>query len=143
MISITENISKQVDSEDCNDSYSSGLLKVQSDRVLVASVDSKGPLEPLDIQERQELKVYEDQLIDIILVLDLTLDTISSLKEKYQEFCREVEPSPVYQASVNAINSALEEKQREVLLNRKKVEALQTKIQGTMSLVRVRNNIYV
>ena len=101
----------------------------------MASVDSKGPLQPLDIQERQELKIYEDQLIDILLVLDLTLDTISSLKEKYQEFCQEVESFPIYQASVNAVNGALEEKQREVLLNRKKVEALQTKIQGTMSLV--------
>lgn len=104
---------------------------------MVASVDSRNPLQLLDIQERQELKAFEDQLIDILVVLDSTSDTISSLREKYQEFCQEMKPSFEDQKKgVDTISRALEEKQREVLLNRKRVEALHTKIQGTMSLVK-------
>lgn len=109
----------------------------------MASVDSKMLLQPLNLHDRQELKTYEDQLIDILVVLDSTLDTISSLKEKYREFCQEVEPFPAYQANVDAVNGALEEKQREVLLNRKKVEALQKKIQGTMNLVKLLTTCHV
>lgn len=105
--------------------------------MLVASVDSRRPLQLLDIQERQELKAFEDQLIDIFLVLDSTLDTISSFKEKYQEFCLDIKPPLEDQANkFDSISCALEEKQREVLLTRKKVEALHTKIQGTMTLVK-------
>lgn len=110
---------------------------------MVASVETKRLLHPLDIQGRQELKAFEDQLIDILIVLDSTLDTISSLREKSQEFCREVKPFLEYQANLDAISCALEEQQREVLLNRKKVEALQTKIQGTMSLVKFLTTFHV
>ena len=104
--------------------------------MLVASVDSNRPLKPLDIQELQELQVFEDQLIDIFLVLDSTLDTISSLKERYQEFCLEMKPPELQANRLDSIGCALKEKQREVLLTRKKVEALHTKIQGTMTLVK-------
>lgn len=91
----------------------------------------------MELQERQELKAFEDQLIDIFVVLDSTLDTVSFLKEKYQEFCLDMGPPFKHQAkSFDSISCALEEKQREVLLTRKKVEALHTKIQGTMTLVK-------
>ena len=102
----------------------------------MASVDPRRHLSLLDIHECQELKTHEDQLIDILVVLDSTLDTISFLKEKYREFCQDVEPFSAYLANVDVNNGVLEEKQREILLNRKKVEALQTKIQSTMSLVK-------
>lgn len=103
---------------------------------MVASVDAKPVLQPLDIQERQQLKIHEDQLIDILVVLDSNLDTIVSLKEKYREYCQEVVLFPAGHFTIDAINNALEEKQQEVLLNRKKIGALQTKIRGTMSLVK-------
>lgn len=101
-------------------------------------MDSKILLKPLDIQERRQLTDFEDQLIDVLVVLDSTSDTISSLRDKYKDFCREMMVSFKQQADYfDDVGYALQEKQREVLLYRKQVEALHKKVQGTMTLVRV------
>jgi hypothetical protein len=75
--------------------------------------------------------------LDVKTVLDSTLDTVSSLIEKYTDLSR----LEVSHRGINAelerdsIVFGLQEKCREVVLTRKKVDVLHAKIQGTMKLV--------
>jgi len=91
----------------------------------------------LDVEERQKLKDYEDQLTDIILVLDLTHDTITSLLEKYRQFCRDfyIMAEDDNPNGFDTIDCALQEKQKDVRSSRQKVETLHTKVRGTTDLV--------
>lgn len=59
------------------------LTYCKSDKLVVASIDEKDPLQLLNIGERQVLKDFEDLLIDNLLMLDSTLDTIASLIVNY------------------------------------------------------------
>lgn len=110
---------------------------IQSDKVLVASIDEKDPLRLIDVEERQRLKDFEDQLTDIVLVLDSTHDTITSLLEKYQQFCRDNSSleTACNPSDFDPIESALQEKQRDVRSSRRKIETLHTKVRGTTDLV--------
>lgn len=104
----------------------------------MTSVDDKDQLQLLDIEERQVLKNIEDQIVDILLILDSTSDTISSVTEMYKQFC---DASPSISQDVNdeldLISFSLHEKQRDVVHNRRKVETLLVKVQGTAKLVRI------
>lgn len=113
------------------------LATKQSDRVLVASIDGKDPLRLVDVEGRQRLKDFEDQLTDITLVLDSTHDTIVSLLEKYQQFCRDycTMAEDVSRRDFDPIDCALQEKQRDVRSLRQKVESLKNKVNGTTALV--------
>lgn len=117
--------------------YLTEQVKIQSDRVVVASVEEKDPLQVLDIQESQLLKDLEDQIIDVLLVLDSTADTISSVAEMYKQFCRNslAISQDVNDDEFDLISFSLQEKQRDTIQNRKKVETLQAKIQGTANLL--------
>ena len=89
------------------------------------------------------IKDLEDAVVDMLLVLDSTIDTISSLIENYKQFCLDVEADIVSSddKGFDTIGFALREKHREVLFNRKKVETLQTKVQGMSNLVRKHPNL--
>jgi hypothetical protein len=113
------------------------LIKYKADRVVLASVDGKGPIQVGEFEERQRLKQVEDKVLDVVMVLDSTLDTVSSLLEKYTELRRQND-APFEDPSSSTQDSivfALQEKRREVLLIRKKIDALHAKVQGTMQLV--------
>lgn len=103
----------------------------------MASVDETDQPQLLNIPERQVLKDMEDRIMDILLILDSTSDTISSVTEMYKQFCHD---SPALSQEVNddfdLIEFSLHEKQRDVVHNRKKVETLHVKVQGTAKLVR-------
>ena len=94
-------------------------------------------MQPVDVQERQNLKDLEDQIIDIMTVLESTKDTIVSLLEKYsqcrRDFGRGVDMSD--DAGFDPIDFALREKRRDVDSNRKKVKTLHVKIKSTIELV--------
>ena len=94
-------------------------------------------MQPVDVEERQKLKDLEDQIIDIMTVLESTKDTIASLSERYnqcrRDLGREVDVSD--DAGFDPIESALQEKRRDVVFNRKKVETLHIKIKSTIELV--------
>lgn len=104
----------------------------------MTSVHEKDRLQSLNIEERQVLKNIEDQIVDILLILDSTSDTISSVSEMYKQFC---DASPAMSQDVNdepdLISFSLHEKQRDVVHNRRKVETLLVKVQGTATLVRI------
>lgn len=97
---------------------------------MVASVDGTGEVPvKADFEERQRLKIIEDHVLDIFVVFDSFLDTISSLIEKQQAYEGD--------EACQTIIFALVEKQREVTLGRQKVEALHKKVQGTIRVVRL------
>ena len=90
----------------------------------------------LQVEERQRLKEFEDQILDVILVLEATNDTILSLAESYRRFrqdpCLWEEPGDGVH---DAIDYALQEKLRDVSSSRKKVETLHAKLKSTIELV--------
>ena len=92
----------------------------------------------IQVEERQQLKEFEDQLLDVILVLDSTSDTIVSLIESYRRFrqdpcvCIWEEPG---NGSSDAIHVALQEKQKDVCSSRKNVQTLHAKLKSTIELV--------
>jgi len=89
------------------------------------------------VDERQILKDFEDAIIDMLLVLDSTTDTISSLLDNYKQFCLDIDVNPLETngEEFDPVAFALREKHREVMFSRKKIETLQTKVQGMSNLV--------
>lgn len=103
----------------------------------MASIEEKDPLRLIDVEERQSLKDFEDRIVDILLVLDSILDTISSLAETYKQFCLDLNTNEEGQADgeFDSVAFRLQEKLREVISSRRKVENLHTKVQSTINLV--------
>jgi len=73
----------------------------------------------------------------MLLVLDSTTDTISSLLDNYKQFCLDIDVNPLETngEEFDPVAFALREKHREVMFSRKKIETLQTKVQGMSNLV--------
>ena len=106
--------------------------------MVVASIHEKDSLQILNVEERQALKDSEDLLIDNLLILDATFDTIASLLKNYQSYCHDCRKrSPeISTDDIDLVIVALEEHQREVSLSRRKIETLHRKVRGSIHLVR-------
>ena len=106
----------------------------------MASVDETDPLQLLDIEEHQSLKDLEDQMVDIILVLETTVDLILTLQGQYMQFNRDSgrksEKVDDNEDWADAIGIAFQEKQKDAISSRRKVETLLAKVKGTVKLVR-------
>ena len=92
----------------------------------MADFSDDGPIKITELEERQRLKVVEDRIIDLQVVLESTLDTISALQAAYTQLMG---------SNYDTITIALKEKYREATGYMMKVEALQRKAQGTSQLV--------
>ncbi len=105
--------------------------------MLIASVDEKDTLWLPDFAERQNLKDFEDRLIDIVLIFDATCDTISSLLDRYKNFCTGCDSKRDGGDTMESdfIVCALQERQKDVHSNRNRVKTLHKKVQGTTNLV--------
>jgi hypothetical protein len=97
----------------------------------------------IEVEDHQELKQIEDQIADLILCLDSTLDTVSTFEEMYelfrdhQDFATKGDEKPRRSAyGSDAVVFALREKAKEIAYTRKKAEALLSKVQNTRALVR-------
>ena len=92
------------------------------------------------MEERQRLKAFEDRIIDILMVLDSTNDTITSLHEKYNQFRYDAndDSEDLRDYKFDSIDFALQEKRRDVESSRRKIENLRTKVKSTTELVRTR-----
>ena len=103
--------------------------------VILASI-GEGPIQVTDVVERQKLKQLEDILLDILIVLDSTLDTVSTLLEQYQTtFLRsDVGQTSNSPTTEDDIVVTLLEKRRDILLFRTKVDAIRSKVQGTIAM---------
>lgn len=104
----------------------------------MASINEKDPLQLLNIEERQVLKDFEDLLIDNMLILDSTRDTISSLLNNYQSYWHNSQhESKKYVTGDNdLIIIALRERMSEVSSSSRKIDTLHRKVQGSIKLVR-------
>jgi hypothetical protein len=103
--------------------------------VILASI-GEGPIQVTDVVERQKLKQLEDILLDILVVLDSTLDTVSTLLEQYQTtfFRSDVGRTSNSPTTEDDIVVTLLEKRRDILLFRTKVDAIRSKVQGTIAM---------
>lgn len=105
---------------------------------MVASIDEKDPLQLLNIDEHQLLKDFEDVLIDSLLILDSTAETVASLLRNYHSYCRacRARSQDTNLEEPDMVTVALEEQEREVSSSRRKIETLLRKVQGSIQLVR-------
>jgi hypothetical protein len=93
----------------------------------------------LQVEDHQALKQIEDEIADMLLCLDSTLDTVSTFLEMYdQTFNDQLESIDISSStprSFDIIAASLREKTKEVSYTRKKAEALLSKVQNTRTLV--------
>ena len=108
----------------------------------MTSIEEKDPLRLIGVEERQVLKDFEDQIIDVLLVLDSIYDTISSLAETYKQFCQDIDSQEdLGGREFDSVAFRLQEKLREVMSSRRKVENLLAKVQSTTNLVSYSDNL--
>ena len=112
---------------------------MKSEKLIVASIDEKDPLQLLNIEERQVLKDLEDLLIDILLILDSTLDTIASLLKNYEKYCHTCRESGQDASFTDSdlIKVALQRQEIEVRSSKRTINTLHRKVQGSIQLVRI------
>ncbi|KAF2635941.1 hypothetical protein P280DRAFT_167845 [Massarina eburnea CBS 473.64] len=128
--------------------YIGDLKKIvtrQSDKavgVLVGGSDSGSDFISIEVEDHQELKQIEDQIAELILCLDSTLDTVTTFQEMYKQFCdnyisinQAEEPcrKPAYEN--DAIMNGLRGEAREIAQTRKIAESLLSKVQNTRTLI--------
>lgn len=100
----------------------------------VASIEENDTMQPPGFEERQKLRDLEDLIIDTTSVLESTKDTTEALFEKYNQFRRDFS-NEFDDADFDPIDLALQEKQRDVVTYRKKVDVLRVKVKSTIELV--------
>jgi uncharacterized protein YwgA len=94
----------------------------------------------LQVEDHQALKQIEDEIADMLLCLDSTLDTVSTFLEMYDQISsnsqlESIDISSSTPHSFDIIAASLREKTKEVSYTRKKAEALLSKVQNTRTLV--------
>ena len=86
---------------------------------------------------RQYLKDLEDRIIDVRNVLESTGDLMVSIIDLYRQ-CRRDSQGGTYEqehGELDPIESALREKQRDVIAYKKSMETLHTKLKSTIETV--------
>jgi len=108
---------------------------LQTDKLVVASIDKSSAVS-ISFDERQELKIIEDHILDIFVAFDSCLDTISSLLEKEKAYIapRTTDQSLTLQ-DLDTTTLALLEMQAEVVLGKQKAQTLHMKVQNSTQLV--------
>lgn len=105
-----------------------------SNRVVAATVGGAKVATPIDVEinfdDRQTLKVIENQVLDLITIFESTLDTIGTLMEKYKFISYAAKDS-----EMDIILHKLQDNFREVGLYQGRVETLYKRVQGTSILV--------
>ena len=86
---------------------------------------------------RQYLKDLEDRTIDVRNVLDSTGDLIGSIIDQYKQFRWDSQGGTHEQedGEFDSIESALREKQKDVMAYKKSMETLHTKLKSTIETV--------
>lgn len=138
IIYLTEQITEQVRCAKFTMRSGEPNTVAKSDKLIVAPIDQKDSVYSLSIDERQVLKDLEDVLIDNLLVLESTADTINSLSRYYQRYCRANNnlSHDISMEDPDMIITTLQEQEKEVRLSKQKIETLHRKVQGSIELVR-------
>ncbi|KAJ4988217.1 hypothetical protein SVAN01_06313 [Stagonosporopsis vannaccii] len=105
------------------------------------SGDQSRHLVTITVEDHQQLKEIEDDVADLVLCLDSSLDTLASFVRMYEDFshsCQDLHSGTTQKGGPTKIDSvvvAFKEKAQEVSYTRNKAESLLSKIQNTRNLV--------
>lgn len=96
----------------------------------------------IEVEDHQHLKQIEDDISDLLLCLESTLDTVSTFQDMYDQFRVHHDDTDTDKCArqslaheTDAVIFALREKTKEVAYTRKKAEALLSKVINTRTLV--------
>ncbi|PSN67760.1 hypothetical protein BS50DRAFT_633450 [Corynespora cassiicola Philippines] len=107
----------------------------QSSRITATSADKDDSRSIIDFQitfkDRQKLRILEDKVLDLMIVWNSTIDTITSLSDSWKK----MKNSSADSISCDPISDGLHDCQQEVRLYQQKTESLLMKVQGTSSLL--------
>jgi hypothetical protein len=106
----------------------------------VCSDETEDDFISIEVEDHQELKRIDDQIADLVLCLDSTLDTIATIESMYKLFGDNVGHHGTRDAERSAYGPdtvifALRDQTRHVANTRNKAEALLSKVRNTRTLV--------
>jgi len=116
----------------------------QSEKAFVMEIgegDNFAEMYTVDVQDYQNLKETEDRATDVLLCLDSTLDTVSTIKDMYRRAVFEPD-APSEEHMEDEILFALKEKERDIAYSRQKVLSLLSKAQNTRALVGLASTLF-
>lgn len=87
---------------------------------------------PVTFLDRQRLQLIEDKILDLVVVFESFLDTISRLKLQCQKHCKN---DICIDCTCTVITDDFEYLEHDVRLNLKKADTLYRRAQGTTKLV--------
>lgn len=108
--------------------------------MMIGEQDHPSNFVSVDVDDYQTLTEMGDHTSDVIMCLDSTLDTISTLIDVSDRFSKlsKGTPSSTEPRDYSTTSSdALKAQQRDVMYLRKSAEALMSKVNSTRSLVRL------
>lgn len=105
----------------------------------MAELSEEGTVRRIDLEERQRLKQVEDEILDLQMIFDSTLDTIECLIETYEiaksrTFSRD--STKAVDGRPDLVIATMKDRRRDVQLYMSKVRTLRAKVQSTSQLVR-------
>ncbi|KZM23619.1 hypothetical protein ST47_g5218 [Ascochyta rabiei] len=126
-------------------SYLTQLVSEQSSKASGVSIriekEEEESFVSINVEDHQQLKQIEDYVADLILCLDSTSDTLTTLREMYEQHCEHQQntirrfQNRTGSAHTDAVAVALTEKAKEITYTRRKAESLLSKVQNTRTLI--------
>ncbi len=90
----------------------------------------------IEVEDHQQLKQIEDNVADLLLCLDSTMDTLTSFMTMYKVFLWQKDRVVEQTHRSDVVEVAFETKVKEISYTRKRAENLLSRIQNTRTLVR-------
>lgn len=109
----------------------------QENRVFFCPVQPGREVPPNNFSGRLKLKHLENKVLDMMIMLEATLDTISLMEERYSSKSTQLilYQSNEFELSEDPISHSCKEFSRAVMLLKSRTEMLRTKLSSTMELV--------
>lgn len=117
-------------------------LKEQSDEIVLATVgENKANLSPLtdfniNFEHRQQLKIVEDMVLDLELILPGLLDAIGGVKEACSQYAKDQKSTQREILELDDIIDEFDEYEKEARLLIERAKTLKSKADSTAHLVR-------
>lgn len=117
--------------------YLAQKISQSADLFSVASIDDGHPIDSISIDALQILNDVEHEVIDIMSVLESTKETVDALHEIHEPYClTSNQRSDAHEQDCsNSMCKALCQTGKEIVINQRKVSALQKKLKGTKELL--------
>lgn len=108
--------------------------------MILAELSEEDAVRLIDLEERQRLKQVEDEILDLQMIFDSTLDTIDCLVQIYETTKRCVVADSSVEVdndSPDLVLTALKDRRRDAQLYMSKARTLRAKVQSTSQLVKI------